>query len=194
MKKIAIFASGSGTNAGKIIQYFSNRNDVIIDIILSNKKDAYVLNRAKKFGVDNLLFNKKDFVESEKILNLLIERNIDLIVLAGFLWLVPENIIKNFDNKIINIHPALLPEFGGKGMYGDNVHKAVIENKKKISGITIHYVNNKYDEGNIIFQKECPVYESDTAKDLAKRIHILEHKFFPEIIDFIIKNDLNNKK
>jgi len=189
MKKIAIFASGSGTNAEKIIQYFSNRNDVSIDIILSNKKNAFVLNRAQKFKIENIYFNKKDFIESEKILNLLLEKNINLLVLAGFLWLVPQNIVNAFDNKIINIHPALLPKYGGKGMYGNNVHKAVIENKEKYSGITIHYVNNKYDEGNIIFQAQCPVYESDSVNDLAKRIHKLEHKFFPKIIDSILKNN-----
>ncbi len=184
MKKIAIFASGKGTNAQNIVKYFSKRKDVTIDIILSNKKDALVLQKAKALNIKSLYFDKKDFYENKKILNLLLERDIDLIVLAGFLWLVPEEFINNF--KIINIHPALLPKYGGKGMYGNNVHEAVIKNKEKFSGITIHYVNKKYDAGDIIFQAQCPVAEKDSTEDLAQKIHKLEYEFFPKIIDDII--------
>lgn len=187
MKKIAIFASGSGSNAENIIKYFSTSTDIKIDIILSNNKDSFVIQRAKNLNIDFFCFTKIDFYNSEIILNLLREREIDFIVLAGFLLLVPENLISNYKNKIINIHPALLPKYGGKGMYGNNVHKAVLENKEKISGITIHYVNRNYDQGDIIFQKECYVSEKDNIEDLANRIHNLEFEFLPLIIEEILK-------
>lgn len=190
MKKIAIFASGNGTNAQRIIEYFYDNVNINVELILSNKKDAYVLERAKKFNIDSVVFSKEDFYQTSKILNILKEKHIDLIVLAGFLWLVPESLINNFVNKIINIHPALLPKYGGKGMYGMHVHRAVLDSKDKESGITIHYVNPVYDEGNIIFQAKCDVYPTDTPETLAGRVHELEYKHFGPLI----KNLLLNQK
>ncbi|MGD0342287.1 MAG: formyltransferase family protein, partial [Bacteroidales bacterium] len=152
MRNIAIFASGSGTNAENIIKYFSNRKTGKVTLVLSNKREAYVLKRAELHNVKSLFFEHADFYGSGKILHTLLENKIDFIVLAGFLLLIPEDILKNFEGRIINIHPALLPKYGGKGMYGERVHKAVLENGDPESGITIHYVNRFYDEGNIIFQ------------------------------------------
>ena len=183
-KKIAIFASGSGTNAQRIIEYFSENKIVTIDSIWSNKKNAYVLQRASSFGVKTFIFGKEEFLNSNFVVEKLIERNIDLIVLAGFLWLLPSNLIKNFE--IINIHPALLPKYGGKGMYGMNVHNSVVKNRETESGISIHFVNNKYDDGELIFQAKCPVLPSDSPDDVANKIHELEHKHFPEIIEKVL--------
>jgi len=187
MKNIAIFASGSGTNAENIINYFKNNDDVNIALIVSNKKDAYVLERAKKYGIRTSVLPKKDFQNKEKVLQLLKENNIDFIVLAGFLLLIPEFLIDEYPDKIINIHPALLPKYGGKGMYGDNVHKAVIEAKEKESGITIHYVNKDYDKGEIIFQAKCKIDENDSYQDLASKIHSLEYEYFPKIIEQVLE-------
>jgi len=185
-KKIAIFASGSGTNAENISLYFKNRGTAIISLILTNKNDAFVVKRAEKLNIPVKVFNKDDFYNTSKVLDSLLENKIDLVVLAGFLWLIPENIIRNFSNRIVNIHPALLPEFGGKGMYGDFVHKKVIESGKTESGITIHYVNEKYDDGNIIFQAKCEVTKADTPETLAHKIHKLEYENYPKIIESII--------
>ncbi len=187
MKKIAIFASGSGSNAEKIALYFANNKDIKISLILTNNKDAFVLERAKKLNVPSFVFNRKDLVGSDRVLHLLKEHDIDFVVLAGFLWLVPLNIIQEYKGKIINIHPALLPKYGGKGMYGMNVHEAVIKNKETISGITIHYVNEEYDKGDIIIQARCKVEDSDTPETLAEKIHELEHEYFPKTIEKIIK-------
>ncbi len=152
MKNIAIFASGSGTNAENIIKYFANDEIVNIALIISNKKDAFVHERVKSYGIESVTFSKNDFETTDKVLDILKEREIDFIVLAGFLLKVPENLINAYPDGIINIHPALLPKYGGKGgMYGDNVHKAVVENGEKESGITIHYVNENYDEGGCRF-------------------------------------------
>ena len=181
MNNIAIFASGSGTNAENIINYFFNSNSVKISLILTENPLAYVIERANNHHVPCMVFEMND-LKSGKILNVLKSYNIDYIILAGFLKLVPTEIIEEYPNRIVNIHPALLPKFGGKGMYGDRVHKAVIEAKEKESGITIHYVNQHYDEGNIVFQARCPVYNSDTPEILAKRIHELEYKYYPEVI------------
>lgn len=186
MKKIAIFASGSGSNAENIINYFSENKDINIELILSNKINAFVLERAKKHNIETNIFNREDFYSTDKILDTLQEKNIDYIILAGFLWLVPPNILSAFENKVINIHPALLPKYGGKGMYGNNIHKAVIKNQDRKTGITIHFVNEKYDEGNIIFQIECGVSRNDTFKTIAKKVLKLEHEFFPKIIEEII--------
>ncbi len=183
-KKIAIFASGSGTNAQNIIEYFSENEEVTVDSVWSNKKNAYVLQRAGKFGVKTFTFGKEEFLNSNFVVEMLIERNIDLIVLAGFLWLLPLNLIKNF--KIINIHPALLPKYGGKGMYGMNVHQAVVDNKETESGISIHFVNSKYDDGELIFQAKCPVLPTDSPDDVANKIHKLEYKHFPEVIEKVL--------
>ncbi len=186
MKKIVIFASGSGTNAENIIQHFQEIDDVCISYVLSNKKDAKVHDRAKKHGITSLYFNKEVFLADNGIINLL-KKEADIIVLAGFLWKVPEHIVCAFPNRILNIHPALLPKYGGKGMYGSHVHRAVIENKEKESGITIHYVNEKYDEGAILFQASVTIEEKDTPESLAKKIHQLEHKHFPEVIASVIE-------
>ena len=185
MKRIVIFASGSGTNAENIIRYFKNSNLISVVQVLTNKKDAKVLERAKRLEVSSLVFNRDDFYNSEELLDNL-KLNADYIILAGFLWKIPTNIIEAFPNKIINIHPALLPKYGGKGMYGKHVHKAVVKNKEKESGITIHYVNENYDEGTIIFQKSFEVLVCNTANDVAAKIHILEQENFPKIIEQVI--------
>lgn len=187
MTKIAIFASGSGTNAENIIKYFSTNNKIEVACVITNKKDAFVQNRAKKLNIESAYFSKDDFLNTNNVIKYLIEKKINFIVLAGFLLKVPQNIITLFPQNIINIHPALLPKFGGKGMYGDNVHKAVVEAKEKETGITIHYVNENYDEGTIIFQATCPVLESDTYEDVAKKVHTLEYTHFPIIIEDILK-------
>ncbi|MBN1925681.1 MAG: phosphoribosylglycinamide formyltransferase [Prolixibacteraceae bacterium] len=184
MKKIAIFASGSGTNAENIARYFEGNENLNIECIFSNKADAYVLERAKKINIPTYVFSREEFYNSNIIVDRLKDLGIDLIVLAGFLWLIPENLIKNF--TIINIHPALLPKYGGKGMYGARVHQAVVDNREKESGITIHYVNEKYDEGQIIFQAKCPVDENDSPDDVARKVHKLEYKYFPEVIDHLL--------
>ena len=186
MKHLAVFASGSGTNAENIINFFSDDKNIEISLILSNKKDAFVLKRAENLNVKSVYFSKDDFYKSQKVIDILHENQIDFIILAGFLWLIPKNIISEFDNKIVNIHPALLPKYGGKGMFGMNVHKAVIQNNEKQSGITIHYVNEKYDDGNIIFQAKCPVNTDDTPELLAEKIHQLEYKYYPQIIRKIL--------
>ena len=188
MKRIVIFASGSGTNAENIIKYFQKNNVVNVVRVLTNKKDAKVLKRSSGLNTNSLYFNRHDFYDSDVILNLLIEEA-DFIVLAGFLWRVPEKIIKKFHNKIVNIHPALLPKYGGKGMYGMHVHNAVIENKEKETGITIHYVNENYDEGAIILQEKFRIDDKDTPDSIAKRIHQLEYKYFPKVIEEILLRD-----
>jgi len=186
VKNIAIFASGSGTNAENIIKYFRNHPDISIQLVLSNNKNAYVLERAKNLGVESMVFNRNTFYHTDEIINILKNKKIEYIVLAGFLWLIPKHFICAFENRIINIHPALLPKYGGKGMYGMNVHKAVIENKEKQSGISIHYVNEQYDEGDIIFQATCPVTENDMPESLAGKIHELEYEHFPKVIEMWI--------
>ena len=186
MNKIAIFASGSGTNAQNIIEYFKTKETASVSCVLSNKKDAYVLVRAQSFNIPVRIFDRHEFYETEQVLDFLKEKGINWIILAGFLWLVPQVIVDSFTNRIINIHPALLPKFGGKGMYGLNVHRAVIENNEKETGITIHYVNKIYDEGNIIFQTRCRVDESDTPESLAEKVHKLEYKYYPVIIEKLI--------
>lgn len=186
MTRIAIFASGSGSNAENIVNYFGSNPNVEVSLILTNNKNAFVLERAKNLGIASYVFNKTQFFETEEILEILAKKEINLVVLAGFLLKIPENLIKNFPNKIVNIHPALLPNYGGKGMYGDNVHKAVIQNKESESGITIHFVNENYDEGKIIFQAKCQISDTDDATDLAKKIHELEYEHFPKVIDSLI--------
>ncbi|MDD2634122.1 MAG: phosphoribosylglycinamide formyltransferase [Bacteroidales bacterium] len=180
--KIAIFASGTGTNAEKIINYFTDIPDITVSCILCNNNNAGVIDRAKKLKTDILVFNRANFYESDIILQYLCQKKVDLIVLAGFLWLIPSNLIKKYPNAIINIHPALLPKYGGKGMYGDAVHKAVSENLDTITGITIHYVNEKYDDGAIIFQKTVKIEPGESPISIACKVHKLEHKYFPTII------------
>lgn len=187
--KMAIFASGYGTNAQAILAYFKDNKQVEIACIYSNNAKAYALTRGENFGIDTYVFTKADFYESSKVLNHLQQNHVDLIVLAGFMWLVPPSFVDNFTT--INIHPALLPKYGGKGMYGHFVHEAVIKNQEKLSGITIHYVNREYDKGSIILQKTCPVLPSDTPAELAKKIHQLEHKHYPKAISEIVKKLLS---
>jgi len=188
MKRIAIFASGSGSNAQKIIEHFSDDGDIEISLILTNNEKAYVLERATDAGVPSYVFDRELLYNSSKVHDILNEIGIDFIVLAGFLWLVPLDILRSWPNRIVNIHPALLPKFGGKGMYGDKVHKAVIEAGEKNTGISIHYVNEKYDEGEIIFQKSFEISKDDTPETVAERIHVLEHKHFPLVIEKLVKD------
>jgi len=185
--KIAIFASGSGTNAENIIRFFNDHPTISVDLVLTNNENAGVINRAKSLGIENVIFTKEEFRKMTGMLPLLRNIGITHVVLAGFLWLIPKSLIEAFPDRIINIHPALLPKYGGKGMYGMNVHKAVIENKEAFSGISIHYVNEKYDEGSIIFQAKCPVSSSDTPETLAGKIHKLEYEHFPRIIESVIE-------
>lgn len=184
MKRIAIFASGSGTNAQKIIEYFSSSKEVVVDSLWSNNENAYALIRAEKLGVETITFDSDEFYRSNDILDRLYDHRIDIIVLAGFLWLVPRNLTELF--TVINIHPALLPKYGGKGMFGMNVHKTVLASKDKESGITIHQVNQDYDKGKIIFQATCPIIPGDTPETLAARIHELEHQHYPLVIEEIL--------
>tara|TARA_R110001583_G_scaffold69601_9_gene197223 strand:- start:1391 stop:1966 length:576 start_codon:yes stop_codon:yes gene_type:complete len=185
-KQIVLFASGSGSNVENIIRYFQDKPNVTIAMVLTNKRDAKVLERCNRLNISALYFNKTSFKETECVLDILKGAKPDLIVLAGFLWKVPENIIKAFPNQIINIHPALLPKYGGKGMYGDNVHKAVKENKDSVSGITIHYVNEHYDEGAIIQQVETKILPNDTPDDIAAKVHALEYEYFPKVIEQLL--------
>ena len=186
MKRICIFASGSGTNAHNIIRYFKKSEKAEVVLVISNKQSAGVLQKAVLENIPAMLLAGKSYFEDKKLSEFLVKQKIDLIVLAGFLLLIPEHIIKAFPNKIINIHPALLPKHGGKGMYGMKIHEAVIRNKEKESGITIHYVNEKYDEGGIIFQARCEVTPSDTPETLAQKIHAFEYEHFPKVIEKLL--------
>jgi phosphoribosylglycinamide formyltransferase-1 len=186
VKKIALFASGSGTNAQNIIEYFADKQHIAIDSLWSNNPNAYALKRADVFRIKTFVFNREQFYQTLEVEEIMESRKVDLIVLAGFLWLIPEKLIEKF--PIINIHPALLPKYGGKGMYGMNVHKAVVDNGDTESGISIHFVNKEYDEGKLIFQATCPVFPSDTPEDVANKVHLLEYKHFPEIIEKILLN------
>jgi phosphoribosylglycinamide formyltransferase-1 len=186
MSNVVLFASGSGTNAENIALFFRDNPDMYVSYILSNRSNAGVLDRAKKLNIKTMVFDREMFVNSDTVLSFLKDISADLIVLAGFLWLVPKHIVKAFPNRIINIHPALLPKYGGKGMYGDRVHQMVIENGEKESGITIHYVNEKYDDGDVIFQARCPVEKNDTPQTLARKIHDLEYKYYPEIVQKVL--------
>ncbi|MGB0892659.1 MAG: phosphoribosylglycinamide formyltransferase [Flavobacteriaceae bacterium] len=188
MKRIVIFASGSGSNAENIIKFFNHTKTAKVTNVLCNNEHAKVFDRCKKLNVSCLHFKKGSFFKSDEILNLL-KTTADYIILAGFLLKIPENIIDAFPNKIINIHPALLPKYGGKGMYGMNVHKAVKENKETETGITIHYVNANYDEGAIIFQEKTALLEEDSPEKIAHKIHLLEQEHFPRVIESIILRD-----
>ncbi len=188
MEKIALFASGSGTNVQRIAEYFQENPGVEITAVFTNNPHAGVLQRTAKLGITSVIFTRNDFYGNDKVLDILDSLNVDLIVLAGFLWLVPEKIIRRYRNKIINIHPALLPAYGGKGMYGQHVHKAVVANGEKKSGITIHYVNEKYDEGQLIFQAEVKLTSNETPQSLAAKIHKLEYEHFPVVIENLLKS------
>ncbi|MDW7695317.1 phosphoribosylglycinamide formyltransferase [Flammeovirgaceae bacterium SG7u.111] len=183
---IAIFASGTGSNAVNIINYFGKEPNIRFTV-LSNNPKAPVLEKAQALGIDTLVFNRKEFNEQQVVLEYLKSVDTELIILAGFLWLVPEYLVKAYPKKIINIHPALLPNYGGKGMYGLKVHKAVIEAGDKESGITIHFVDEIYDHGDVIVQEKCSISDDDTPETLVQKIHALEHEHFPKVIENIIK-------
>jgi len=186
IKNVVLFASGSGTNVQRIAEYFADYPEVNIQRVYSNRPDAFVLQRAKQLNLPTFIFNRQQFSENKEVLSQLKLDAPDLIVLAGFLWLMPVEIVRAFPKKIINIHPALLPAYGGKGMFGSRVHEAVIKAGDKESGITIHYVNEKYDEGKPVFQARCPVLPGDTSQMLAQRIHELEYEHFPKVIESLL--------
>ena len=181
--KLAVFASGKGSNAEKIIQNFANHNNIHISLIVSNKANAGVLDIAKRFGIETLLLDKKKFMESNEYVQYIKNQGITHVVLAGFLLKVPDNLIQAYNNKIINIHPALLPAYGGKGMYGEHVHQAVIQAGEKESGITIHLVDEEYDHGKTLFQAKVNVDPNDTPASLAEKVHRLEHEHYPAVIE-----------
>lgn len=189
-KRLAIFASGSGSNAEKIAEYFANRTDIEISLILSNNPQAGVIARARRLHIPVVLFDRKTFYETHRIIEILQNEHIDLVVLAGFMMLIPEAMVRAFPNKIVNIHPALLPKYGGKGMYGHFVHEAVVAAKESESGITIHFVNERYDEGGIIFQATCEVTPTDTPEEVARKVQVLEHQHYPEVIERLSKQNL----
>jgi phosphoribosylglycinamide formyltransferase 1 len=188
VKNIAILASGAGSNAQKILEYFSDRMDIAVRLIVSNKKEAGVLNIAKLASIDTFVVTRDSFYSTTDLLVELDKRNIDFIVLAGFLWLIPPYLIQHYPDRIINIHPALLPKYGGKGMYGHFVHEAVHLAKDTHSGITIHFVNEKYDEGSIVFQERCEILPSDQPEDIAKKVQTLEHSHYPTVIDQLVSS------
>lgn len=188
VKNIAILASGAGSNAQKILEHFSDRMDIAVRLIVSNKQEAGVLNIAKVASIDTFVVTRDSFYSTTDLLVELDKRNIDFIVLAGFLWLIPSYLIQHYPDRIINIHPALLPKYGGKGMYGHFVHEAVHLAKETHSGITIHYVNEKYDEGSIVFQERCEILPSDQPEDIARKVQVLEHSYYPTVIDQLVSS------
>jgi phosphoribosylglycinamide formyltransferase 1 len=183
LHRIAIFASGSGTNAEEIFIYFKDHSTIKITALLSNNPEAYALVRAANHGVPTVVFNRKQFRETDDIVNWLKQHEITHVVLAGFLWLVPENLVQGYSGRIINIHPALLPKYGGKGMFGSKVHEAVHVSGDKETGITIHEVNEKYDEGAILFQATCPILPGDSPDTIASKVHQLEYAHYPQVIE-----------
>ena len=189
MKNIVLFASGSGSNVENIVRYFQNRPNVAIAGVLTNKRNAKVIDRCDRLNVNALYFNRNAFDQTDCVLNILKALDPDLIVLAGFLWKIPKNLIQNFPNKIVNIHPALLPKYGGKGMYGSRVHEAVKINKETETGITIHYVNEHYDEGAVIHQTRTTLSEEDSAETIAQKVHELEYDHFPKVIEKLLFPD-----
>jgi phosphoribosylglycinamide formyltransferase-1 len=186
-KRIAIFASGSGSNAQKIMEHFKKHTDAEVAIVLTNNPEAYVLQRADNFEIPTHIFEKHEFYQTNVVLDLLKNLNIDIIVLAGFLWLVPDTILANYPKRIINIHPALLPKYGGKGMYGDRVHKEVLANGDEESGISIHYVNEDFDSGEIIYQARYKIEKNDDLEIIKFKGQQLEHQYFPKIIEQVLK-------
>jgi phosphoribosylglycinamide formyltransferase 1 len=187
MKSIAVFASGTGTNAKKIIEHFQNSEIAKVVLVVCNKPGAGVIGIARDAGIDVLMIEKERFFHGDAYMDELSEKGVGFIVLAGFLWKIPQTLINAFPDKIVNIHPALLPRYGGKGMYGTKVHEAVIADARVESGITIHFVNEVYDEGRIIFQQACPVSSEDTPDTLATKIHALEHKYYPAVIENLLR-------
>jgi len=187
MKRIVLFASGSGSNVENIVRHFQDKPNVTIASVLTNKRDAKVLDRCNYMNVSGLYFNKIAFYTTDCVLDILKSQNPDLIVLAGFLWKVPQKIVDSFPNKIVNIHPALLPKYGGKGMYGNHVHQAVKDNEESETGITIHYVNENYDEGGVILQERTKVLPEDSVETIAQKVHELEYEHFPKTIAKLLK-------
>ncbi|TPE44989.1 phosphoribosylglycinamide formyltransferase [Pontibacter mangrovi] len=185
-KNIVIFASGSGSNAQRLLEHFEHHPQIRVAALFSNNPKAYALKRAETFHVPAFLFSRDEFYNTDKVLEQVQAFKPDLIVLAGFLWLVPNNLLRAFPNRIINIHPALLPRYGGKGMHGINVHTAVIQAREPESGITIHYINEEYDKGEFILQERCPVQPADTPEELAARVLQLEHKHLPEVVEKLL--------
>lgn len=190
MWKLAVFVSGSGSNAENIINHFKENEDVEVSVVLSDNAQSFGLQRAKKHSIEAISFSRHDFLHTDKVINILNERAINYIILAGFLCFVPENIINNYRGKIVNIHPSLLPKHGGKGMYGHFVHEAVIKDGDKESGITVHHVNEHFDDGEIIFQAKCKVLPTDEAEDVERKVRALEIEHFPSVIE----RELNKKK
>lgn len=186
-KRIAIFASGSGSNAQKIMEHFKYSSLAEVALVLSNNPDAYVVQRADNFEIPSHIFDKRTFYESDEIIDLLKRLEIDIVVLAGFLWLVPQNLLKSYPNKIINIHPSLLPKYGGKGMYGDKVHKAALHAGDHEHGITIHFVNENFDEGEVIHQAKFKIESNDTLETIKFKGQQLEHQYFPRVIENLLK-------
>ncbi|KAA8480157.1 formyltetrahydrofolate-dependent phosphoribosylglycinamide formyltransferase [Arcticibacter tournemirensis] len=186
-KRIAIFASGSGSNAQKIMEHFKKHADAEVAIVLSNNPNSYVLQRADNFEIPSHVFDRFEFYKTDNIVTLLKKMEIDIIVLAGFVWLIPENLLKAFPNKIINIHPALLPKYGGKGMYGDNVHKAILANHESESGITIHFVNENFDDGEIIHQSRFKIEKGDDIEMIKFKGQQLEHLHYPKVVESLLK-------
>jgi len=185
MKRIAIFGSGKGTNAENIIQHFSDSDVARVTLVLSNRKDAGILKRAKEHSIPGMFFGIEE-LNSGTVLSKLKASGIDLIVLAGFLKKVPAEVLAEFPNRVVNIHPALLPDYGGEGMYGMNVHRAVVENEEEETGITIHFVNEAYDEGEIIFQDSVEVDLEDSPEDVAYKVQELEHRHYPSVIEWVV--------
>ncbi len=186
--KIALFASGSGTNVENIANYFNGKTTAKPVCVLCNKPDAYVLERAKRLGLDSMTFNRADFNDGKRIMEYLNKYNIDMIVLAGFLWLVPQYLIDAYPGRIVNIHPALLPKFGGKGMYGMHVHEAVKQSGETETGITIHLIDGNYDQGSTVFQAKVQVSPNDSPDDIATKVHALEYEYYPKVIEEIAKS------
>ncbi len=189
MKNIAIFASGTGTNAENIVHYFQGHKYIKVALILSNKPDAYVVQRAKELGVSCMTFSKEDLYGNNNVRQALLNYDIRFIVLAGFLWLVPSDLIRSYRNRMINIHPALLPDYGGKGMYGDRIHRRIYENGDRESGITIHYVNENYDEGQIIRQVRFKIEPGEGPEDIARKAHELEYREYPRVIEQLLSEE-----
>ena len=186
-KRIAIFASGSGSNAQKIMEHFKRNTEAEVVLILTNNPSAYVLQRADNFEIPSHIFTRQEFYETDDVTRILKNLQVDLIVLAGFLWLVPPDLLKAFPNKIINLHPALLPKYGGKGMYGDNVHKAILANNEEESGITIHFASEQFDEGEIIHQSKFKIEPGDNLEMVKFKGQQLEHQYFPKVIENLLK-------
>lgn len=189
--RLAIFASGSGSNAETIIHFFSSENRLEVGIIISNRPEAQVHQRAARLGIVSLTLSRETLTDGQALVQILKNKGIDFIILAGYLLKIPAELISAFPNRIVNIHPALLPKFGGKGMYGNNVHQAVVDAKEKESGITIHLVNENYDEGSIVFQAKCPVFSEDSAEDVAAKVHTLEYRHYPEVIGQLLQKEFD---